>query len=198
MKTCLKCKKSLAKTKFYTHAGRKTGLMENCKDCHKERVRSYTEAHRTKVRDSQRKAQYGITGDKYASLLLEQNNLCAICGSPEKTKKNGKVLSLSVDHDHTSGNIRGLLCLSCNTGLGKFQDSENILRKAAAYLEYAKHAFPQPVAALEAMDEAEVVQEEPNMHFDKAREALAGGDVAVAAHLLGVPDALVSRVAGDK
>lgn len=65
-------------------------------------------------------------------------------------------------------------------------------------LEYSKHAFPQPVAALEEMDEAEVVQEEPNMHFDNAREALAGGDVAVAAHLLGVPDALVSRVAGDK
>ena len=61
-----------------------------------------------------------------------QDHKCAICGSPEMNTKN-KVLC--VDHNHNTGNIRALLCSSCNTGLGNFKDNIILLQKAIQYLK---------------------------------------------------------------
>jgi predicted nucleic acid-binding Zn ribbon protein len=75
---------------------------------------------------------YGITAEEYTALLEAQGNRCAICGSDEwPGKGNGP----HVDHCHVGGQVRGLLCGRCNTGLGQFGDDPVVLRAAAAYLE---------------------------------------------------------------
>ena len=61
-------------------------------------------------------------------MFTVQNSVCAICGRKSENL-------LTVDHDHTTGIIRGLLCKACNTGLGYFHDDPDSLRKAASYLE---------------------------------------------------------------
>ena len=58
---------------------------------------------------------------------------CAICGTDDPNF--GHVKTFSVDHDHETGKVRGLLCLHCNLGLGKFKDNSTNLRKAADYLD---------------------------------------------------------------
>lgn len=81
---------------------------------------------------AQRKAwlkQYGLTPEDFDRLLAEQNGKCAICGEGCSTGQN-----LSVDHCHTAGHVRGLLCRNCNRGLGLFGDDPERLAKAAAYL----------------------------------------------------------------
>lgn len=76
--------------------------------------------------------KYGITVNEYNQILEAQNHACAICGS-----KNGgfkKIRSFAIDHDHLTGKVRGLLCQPCNTGLGLFRDSTEIIGKAMSYL----------------------------------------------------------------
>lgn len=90
---------------------------------------------------------YGISFEDYSQKAEEQDNCCAICGQRESDRDaNGKVKALAVDHDHATGQIRGLLCQACNTGLGKFKDDPLVLAKAIAYL--ARHAtIPVPAVA---------------------------------------------------
>jgi hypothetical protein len=77
------------------------------------------------------KTKYGLTRDAYNDLLKGQDNKCAICGTHKKELPR----SLSVDHNHKTEKIRGLLCTRCNQGLGLFLDDPELLRKAAEYLE---------------------------------------------------------------
>jgi Recombination endonuclease VII len=80
--------------------------------------------------------KFKLTGEEYATLLGKQGGGCAVCGQKETHRyKSGKLKDLSVDHDHTTGAIRGLLCFNCNQGIGRLQDSPALLRKAAEYLE---------------------------------------------------------------
>lgn len=77
--------------------------------------------------------QYGITEQDYNRLLSKQKGGCGICHKPSKVK------ALAVDHDHEAGVVRGLLCGSCNNGLGRFKDSAKLLASAIDYLTRAKH-----------------------------------------------------------
>jgi hypothetical protein len=63
-----------------------------------------------------------------------QNDTCAICKQPETVKQQGKQRRLSIDHDHTTNQVRDLLCSNCNTMLGFFDDNPELLEAAAAYL----------------------------------------------------------------
>lgn len=72
---------------------------------------------------------YKLTIEDYINMVNEQSNLCAICGKPEKDNK-----VLSIDHNHETGEIRGLLCNSCNTGIGHLKEKIEILEKAITYL----------------------------------------------------------------
>jgi hypothetical protein len=71
---------------------------------------------------------YGISVDDYETILLKQKNGCAICGQIPTNKK------LTVDHDHKTGQVRGLLCSLCNMGLGLFKDNVSRLATAIQYL----------------------------------------------------------------
>lgn len=85
---------------------------------------------------SNRKRQlrlYGITVEEYDRLLVEQDGGCAICHAGEPG--SGRA-SFAVDHDHVTGAVRGLLCLSCNSGLGQFRDDPVLLEAAVRYLQH--------------------------------------------------------------
>ena len=80
--------------------------------------------------------KFNLTGEEYAELLNRQGGGCAICGKKEThTYRSGKLKDLSVDHDHKTGAIRGLLCVCCNRAVGYLNDDPQLLRKAADYLE---------------------------------------------------------------
>jgi hypothetical protein len=73
---------------------------------------------------------YGITPEKYEEILEEQNYSCAIC----KIHKNHFVRKLQVDHNHTTGKVRGLLCHRCNTSLGKLYEAKCVLLQMISYI----------------------------------------------------------------
>lgn len=75
------------------------------------------------------KKLYGMSPEEYSTLMAAQGGKCAICRS---SCPRGR---LSVDHNHETGEIRGLLCRDCNRALGIFRDDPDRLRKAAEYLE---------------------------------------------------------------
>jgi hypothetical protein len=87
-------------------------------------------------RDKQRVRPYGITVDDWYRMLEQQRNRCAICGKPETHPKR---TYLSIDHDHLTGKVRGLLCYYCNTGLGNFKDDILSLESAISYLQEAQN-----------------------------------------------------------
>jgi len=76
-------------------------------------------------------------------MLLDQNGVCKICGLPETRFAGGRITNLSVDHNHETSVVRGLLCHFCNMMLGMAKDNPKILTNAAKYLkEYRlSHAF---------------------------------------------------------
>jgi Recombination endonuclease VII len=78
-------------------------------------------------RNYQLKRRYGITLADYDRMLKKQKGRCAICREKPRYR-------LLVDHDHPTGRVRRLLCISCNLGLGHFRDDRRLLRRADAYL----------------------------------------------------------------
>jgi hypothetical protein len=77
--------------------------------------------------------KYGLKPIDYDRMLVEQGGACLICRT--RPTARGKFLPLVIDHDHATDAVRGLLCSSCNIGLGFFDDEPALLRAAAAYLE---------------------------------------------------------------
>lgn len=137
-KACSRCKRVLQIAAFNRKASRATGYASACRDCTMARnkelrpnwARLELDAagkQRKKLRD-----KYGLTLEQYGQMLSSQNGVCAICLGVERTGKR-----LAVDHCHRTGTVRGLLCFACNTALGKFSDSADLLRRAASYLEEA-------------------------------------------------------------
>lgn len=93
-------------------------------------------AHKSSY-NSYLKKNFGITIEEFEDLLKKQNYLCACCGRHKDSNVSdghGKVRRLAVDHDHSTGKIRGLLCTYCNVGIGYLGDSAEGLNKALAYL----------------------------------------------------------------
>lgn len=80
------------------------------------------------VRRAHLKKAFGITIEEYDSILKVQGGVCVICKSVPKKRK------FAVDHNHETGEIRGILCGSCNMGLGYFKDNITLLRNAILYL----------------------------------------------------------------
>ena len=79
---------------------------------------------------------YGITLAEYETFFSRQNGLCAICAEPEKAIDHltKDIRRLAVDHCHRTKKIRGLLCLACNTAIGKLRDNPELIERAAVYV----------------------------------------------------------------
>ena len=79
--------------------------------------------------------RYNITPQEYETKLASQDYKCAVCGKDAAdNKRGGKLDPLHIDHCHTSGKLRDLLCYQCNSGLGQFKDNTETLQKAIDYL----------------------------------------------------------------
>ncbi len=78
--------------------------------------------------------KYGLSQAEFENLKNLQDNKCAVCNKEETHKKYGQICELSVDHDHKTGKIRGLLCNNCNRGAGFLKDSPEVAIKLAEYL----------------------------------------------------------------
>lgn len=86
-------------------------------------------------RARQLERRFGITQEEYDQLCEAQGHACAICKRPERDTVNGVVKRMAVDHEHNTGRVRGLLCSSCNRGIGCLNDDPEALRSAARYIE---------------------------------------------------------------
>ena len=86
---------------------------------------------------SKLKYQYGLSKEQYETMVKDQDGKCAICKKEEKEKdgQRGTALNLSVDHCHKTGKVRGLLCRQCNIGIGRLQESIEVLQSAIDYLK---------------------------------------------------------------
>jgi hypothetical protein len=96
-----------------------------CKDCLRDKDKHNYNTSR--VNTITRK--YNISRNEYESMVATQNNKCAICNEACVSGRR-----LAIDHCHESGRVRGLLCRSCNVGLGHFKDNPKLLLLAAKYL----------------------------------------------------------------
>ncbi len=138
-KSCSICKNELPIESFKLRVISKPeqGYKSACRSCSLERRRVIY--HKTKQPDSQReknlKKVFGISVSEYESMLKEQGGSCKICGVPAEAEKLKTTKRLAVDHCHSTGRIRGLLCRKCNTGLGNFNDDINLMTKAINYLK---------------------------------------------------------------
>lgn len=155
-KHCSGCNTTKEITEFHIDNSEKDGYRHQCKVCRNAKQREYANNNRDLIKarnaakaeqrkayyqspkgiESSRRAhlkrKYGITLEEYNEMSEKQNHVCDICGTEEMNNKN-KVLC--VDHNHISGEIRGLLCGNCNLGLGNLQDSKELLIKAIKYLK---------------------------------------------------------------
>lgn len=122
-RTCAHCGSEIAAEKN----SRATFCSRDCKD--KERVASGRA--REDVRRYYFNKTYGLTLAEIDELLDQQGRRCAICRTDEWGGRHGGYV---VDHCHKTGQVRGLLCSECNTGLGKLKDDPDLLRRAIEYL----------------------------------------------------------------
>jgi hypothetical protein len=161
MKVCSICGETKPLEDFYRANGTRDGHRGECKSCNRaakrERyaadpekyvamVRRWQQANAQRMRDyrRQRNAQpevkrkarnayflrtYGVSAEDVDEMLDAQNGRCAICGA-----KPSRLASMHIDHDHEHGHLRGMLCLSCNQGLGQFRDDPALLLRAIVYL----------------------------------------------------------------
>lgn len=140
-KTCRVCQKTKPIHDFYKVSSNKSGYENRCKPCNisaqklwaqnnKEKRNAIEKRYRSKPEVMRRKVlkQYNLNEELFQELLVLQEKKCKIC-SLEFTSM------AHVDHCHKTNVVRGLLCGSCNRGLGMYKDNPELLRKAAEYLE---------------------------------------------------------------
>ena len=100
------------------------------KERKKNRSRLWNRLNKNHIRSQRLLEKYGITLEDYELMLENQNHTCKICGTDEPRG----VGTWKVDHCHTTGKVRGLLCNNCNLGLGNFKDNTVVLASAIKYL----------------------------------------------------------------
>lgn len=105
------------------------GKLSYCSLCGKKKIKPEDS------RKSYIKQTYGISLEEYDEMSKKQNGLCYICDQPETSKLNGKIKNLAIDHNHSTGKIRKLLCDSCNKGIGHLKENVNIVQRVIKYLE---------------------------------------------------------------
>lgn len=126
MKKCKKCGISKPLVDFQKAARYKGGLFSWCRSCSAEYTKSWRASHPGAQQGYHRLHRYGMSQIEYDALLDAQGGKCRLCASESR---------LNVDHSHTTGRIRGLLCVRCNTALGAFGDDPERLRAAARYVD---------------------------------------------------------------
>lgn len=134
MKTCRRCNELKDESAFRKCTGNRDGLQSYCNPCAADDKRArYTPKERAKRRNNLLR-QYGLTHDAFETMLAGQNSECQICTEPFQLDDMRGPKGAVVDHDHRSGNVRGLLCQCCNRALGMLKDNPFTAQSAALYL----------------------------------------------------------------
>lgn len=147
---CTKCGQTKLKDQFTRDPRVRSGRRSRCKECYRKANRLWHAKNRERNSENSRKWReknperyreislrscikrlYGMTVEKYNSLLESQGGVCAIC---KDTCSSGR--RLGVDHNHDTGEVRGLLCNNCNRTLGLLKDNPDIFLRAADYLQH--------------------------------------------------------------
>lgn len=142
-KTCNKCNNNKTASEFFKDKGIADGLSTICKSCKTETTMAWRAANREQYNANQRKQhaknytrnrlyRYDLTPEEYSSMMVAQDNKCAICNCPPQGTR-----PLVIDHHHDSGKVRGLLCYGCNRALHVLEEAE-LLAKAQDYLSKYK------------------------------------------------------------
>jgi hypothetical protein len=133
LKTCYSCKVEKPFSEFYKN--NVSYYQKECKACNGFRKSDWYKTPEGKESSarSKLKSRFGISIEQYNIKSESQGNVCDICKLPCRTGAK-----LSVDHDHTTGKIRNLLCRSCNLGIGNFLDNKELLKEAINYLDKFK------------------------------------------------------------
>ena len=138
------CSKSCCKSHAHT--------TESYKDYKKKYDVEYRKKHKDKINKRRREAEYtpirayqkkisglkskfGLSETEYLSMLDEQKGLCLVCGD--------SLDNLAVDHCHTTGRVRGLLCKNCNSAIGLLREDVDILENAIIYLKENKRTLQE-------------------------------------------------------
>ena len=178
-KQCRTCGETKPLSDFYRTPGARDGHRNDCKACnlaykreryaadpdkYKAMVKRWQQANAAELNEYRRlrrtresvKRQerntyylrtYGISADEVDAMLAAQGGGCAICGV-----KPDRLASLHLDHDHDTGHLRGILCVDCNHGLGKFRDDPELLVAATEYLRRTRRpSLSRSVASLAAV-----------------------------------------------
>lgn len=140
-KTCTNCNLTKSLDDFSFRDKKNNKLRSRCRNCESKSYYSFREQYPDRLKASwniaskryydslpmeRRKVRgYGITIDDYNNMIDSQNGVCLICNKPNK---------LVIDHNHTTGKVRGLLCHYCNLGIGYFKDNTDNLNRAIEYL----------------------------------------------------------------
>jgi hypothetical protein len=119
----------MAKARSLRYEEHRTHYLKD-KDKYLARARVRNKTHPA-TPDDYRRWRYGITAEQFMQLIARQGGKCAICPTDITGPK-----AAHVDHCHATKKVRGILCLECNTGLGKFKDSIELLAKAIEYLSH--------------------------------------------------------------
>lgn len=128
-KVCRVCGKSKSISEFYKDRTRIDSFRGDCKECASDYSKTSQHKHQKINRGHRLKRVFGITLEEYDRLFESQKGVCAICGKPDMTGRR-----LAIDHNHQTGEIRGLLCGMCNVTLGRVQESAELLKRMIEYL----------------------------------------------------------------
>lgn len=150
-KVCSVCGETKSALEFYRCRRNKDGLVSQCKECRKAHYkyrpdvaiaqRKYKRRHPKRVARGWRESRWKQSGitlivEEYDEMLERQGGVCAICGSPETMKSNqGFTRRLSVDHDHRTFRVRGLVCSKCNLALERVDTVPGWMERVRAYLD---------------------------------------------------------------
>jgi hypothetical protein len=126
-KTCPRCERRFPLEGFAINRTRSRGISAYCLACHNEIVRVNRVKNHGSTRNYHLKERYDLTEQQVAEMVEAQGGKCAIC-----RRKDAE----HVDHDHATGRIRGILCFTCNVGLGNFNDGPHLMTLAHEYLTY--------------------------------------------------------------
>lgn len=144
MQVCKTCGKTKPLGEFHKLHTVKLGVRSSCKKCECEKAMRWVDENPERALDAHLRRRFGITLEEYNAMLADQGGVCAICGnaaaiysSPGGRRRQGRQVKprLVVDHDHITGEVRGLLCVPCNRGIGFLRDDAEIVGNALKYLE---------------------------------------------------------------
>lgn len=141
IKICTKCKKQKSLSAFHKARKGKHGVRGDCKECQqkynhkymnnrrtKEQSKKWYAIHPEKIRQYNLRSKYNLTIEQYDTMFETQKGCCFICGRHQSEFQH----RLSIDHNHKTGKIRGLLCDNCNGKLGWFEKNK---KKILQHLE---------------------------------------------------------------